>query len=83
LTIELFGAILIIVKQKEGNMIRIFNSAYGNSEAREIPLSEVNIVTQKINCYTGAPYILFEHKDFPLGALMASFDGSVWQCDMD
>ena len=64
-------------------MIRIFNSAYGNSEAREIPLSEVNIVTQKINCYTGAPYILFEHKDFPLGSLMAQFDGSVWQCDMD
>jgi|TARA_B100001094_G_scaffold327308_1_gene385258 hypothetical protein len=83
LTIGLFGAILSIVKQKEGNMIRIFNSAYGNSEAREIPLSEVNIVTQKINCYTGAPYILFEHKDFPLGALMAQFDGSVWQCDMD
>ena len=58
-------------------MIRIFNSAYGrNSEAREIPLSEVNIVTQEINCYTSQPYILFEHPDFPLGALMATFDGS-------
>ena len=65
-------------------MIRIFNSAYGrNSDSREIPLDEVNIVTQKINCYTGEPYILFEHKDFPLGALMATFDGSYWQCNMD
>ena len=64
-------------------MIRIFNSAYGrNSDCREIPLDEVNIVTQKID-YNGAPYILFEHKDFPLGALMATFDGSYWQCDMD
>ena len=53
-------------------MIKIFNSAYGqDSDSREIPLDEVNIVTQKINCYTGAPYILFEHPDFPLGALMA------------
>ena len=33
-------------------MIKIFNSAYGrNSDSREIPLDEVNIVTQKINCY--------------------------------
>ena len=65
-------------------MIKIFNSAYRrNSEAREIPLSEVNIVTQEINCYTSQPYILFEHKDFPLGALMATFDGAYWQCDMD
>jgi hypothetical protein len=64
-------------------MIRIFNSAYGrNSDSREIPLDEVNIVTQKID-YNGAPYILFEHKDFPLGALSATFDGSYWQCDMD
>ena len=65
-------------------MIKIFNSAYGrNSDAREIPLSEVNIVTQSINCYTGAPYILFEHKDFPLGALMAEYNGSVRSCDLD
>jgi hypothetical protein len=65
-------------------MIRIFNSAYGrNSDSREIPLSEVNIVTQGIETYTGKPYILFEHKDYPLGALNASFDGSYWQCDMD
>ncbi len=64
-------------------MIKVFNSAYGrNSEAREIPLDEVNIVTQKID-YNGAPYILFEHKDFPLGALMATFQGSYWSCDLD
>ena len=64
-------------------MIKVFNSAYGsNSAERLIPLDEVNIVTQKIG-YNGAPYILFEHKDYPLGALMATFDGSVWACDLD
>jgi len=65
-------------------MIKIFNSAYGrNSDSREIPLTEVKVVKQEINCYTGPPYILFEHPDFPLGALMATFDGSYWACDMD
>ena len=64
-------------------MIKVFNSAYGrNSAERLIPLDEVNIVSQKID-YNGAPYILFEHKDYPLGALMATFDGSVWECDLD
>ena len=64
-------------------MIKVFNSAYGPSSAeRLIPLDEVNIVSQKID-YNGAPYILFEHKDYPLGALMATFDGSVWACDLD
>ena len=65
-------------------MIRVFNSAtyrFDQSE-RFIPLDEVNIVSQKID-YNGAPYILFEHKDFPLGGLYATFDGTVWQCDMD
>lgn len=61
-------------------MIRIFNSAhYGE---RLIPLDEVNVVTQKIDYY-GKPYILFEHKDYPLGALRAEYDGSKWQCDLD
>jgi len=65
-------------------MIKIFNSAYGrNSDSREIPLDEVNIVTQGIETYTGVPYILFEHKDYPLGALNAQFDGSYWKCDLD
>lgn len=64
-------------------MIKVFNSAYGrNSAERLIPLDEVNIVSQKID-YNGAPYILFEHKDYPLGALRAEFDGSVWACDLD
>ena len=63
-------------------MIKIHNRAYRNSEERFIPLDEVNIVTQKID-YNGAPYILFEHKDFPLGALSATFDGQYWDCDLD
>ena len=62
-------------------MIKVFNSAYRDSEARFIPLDEVNIVTQKINSF-GAPYILFEHDDYPLGALSAEFNGSEWECDL-
>ena len=64
-------------------MIKVHNRAYSNTEARYIPLDEVNIVTQKICEFTGAPYILFEHKDFPLGALSATFDGTYWDCDLD
>ena len=63
-------------------MIKIFNSAYRDSEARFIPLDEVNIVTQKINHF-GAPYILFEHSDYPLGALSAEFNGTEWECDLN
>ena len=63
-------------------MIKIFNSAYRDTEARLVELDEVNIVTQKIDMY-GAPYILFEHKDFPLGALSATYDGRFWQCDLN
>jgi len=65
-------------------MIRIFNSAYGrNSEAREIPLSEVNIHVQKIDEWSGAPYIIFEHRDYPLGGLKATFTADYWSCDLD
>ena len=64
-------------------MIRVFNSAYRNSSERLIPLDEVKIHTQGIETYTGVPYILFEHRDYPLGALNASFDGTYWQCDMN
>ncbi len=39
-------------------MIRIFNSALEGE--RMIPLSEVNIHTQKIDEFTGEPYIIFE-----------------------
>ena len=65
-------------------MIRIFNSAvYQDTGAeRFIPLDEVNIHVQKID-YNGRPYILFEHKDYPLGALHAWFDGTNWECDLD
>ena len=63
-------------------MIKIHNRAYRNSEERFIPLDEVNIVTQKID-YNGKPYILFEHSDYPLGALQATFDGEYWDCDLD
>ena len=57
-------------------MIRGFNSAYRNTDERLIALDEVNIVTQGICQFTAKPYILFEHKDFPLGAVQAEFDGA-------
>ena len=65
-------------------MIRIFNSATYRFDPSErfLELDEVNIVSQKIDPY-GRPYILFEHKDFPLGALRAEFTGEHWSCDMD
>jgi hypothetical protein len=64
-------------------MIKVFNSASRESiqNPKRIPLDEVTIVSQKID-YNGAPYILFEHTDYPLGALMASFNGSEWECDL-
>lgn len=61
-------------------MIRIFNSAIPGE--RIIDFSEVNVVTQKID-YNSKPYILFEHRDYPLGALRAEYDGTYWQCDLD
>ena len=63
-------------------MIRIFNSAYNNGE-RFIPLNEVNVHVQKIDEFTGAPYIIFEHTDFPLGSIVAQYDGTYWQADMN
>ena len=65
-------------------MIKVFNSAYRESiqQPKMIPLDEVNIVSQKICQWTSAPYILFEHKDYPLGALRAEFDGTYWSCDL-
>ena len=65
-------------------MIKVFNSAYQESieQPKMIPLDEVNIVTQKMD-YNGAPYILFAHKVYPLGALSATFDGTYWSCDLD
>jgi len=65
-------------------MIRIFNSAYYNEtgEQRLIPLNEAEIIEQKIDA-NGRPYILFEHRDYPLGGLYAWFDGINWACDLD
>ena len=62
-------------------MIKVHNRGYGTGEARYLELDEVNIVTQ--NIHNGRPYILFEHKDYPLGALHAEFDGEYWDCDLD
>mgnify|MGYP000005719505 CR=1 FL=1 len=68
--------------------IRIFNSGIPNSDGlyghdnRIIALEDVSIKDQNISVY-GKPYILFEHGDYPLGALMAFYDGTYWQCDLD
>jgi hypothetical protein len=62
--------------------IYVFNSAYGHEGGRNIALADVNVVRQQID-YTGKPYIMFEHKDFPLGLLRADFDGDRWTCDLD
>jgi hypothetical protein len=64
-------------------MIRIFNSAYRNSEERWISLDDVNIHTQGICPVFSNPYILFEHSDYPLGALKAEYNGEHWACDLD
>ena len=65
----------------EGTMIRIFNSAHYHQtgEERFINLSDVNVVTQGICEWTSAPYILFEHSDFPLGALRAEYKNNNWE----
>jgi len=60
-------------------MIRVHTTGFEGE--RFLKLDEVNIVSQKID-YNGAPYILFEHKDYPLGALSATFDGTYWSCDL-
>jgi hypothetical protein len=65
-------------------MIKVFNSAYtGSIEAPKwLPMDEVNVVTMKMD-YDGKPYMLFEHRDYPLGALRAIFRNDVWECDLD
>jgi hypothetical protein len=62
--------------------ICIFNSAYVPSEKRWISVDDVNVVTMKMD-YNGKPYILFEHSDYPLGALRADFMDGNWYCDLD
>ena len=62
--------------------IKIFNSAYRNSEERWLEMSEVNVVTMKMD-YDNRPYIMFEHPDFPLGALRAEFQDGNWYADLN
>ena len=65
-------------------MIEVYNSAYGTQQKRRVlSMDEVTIHTQEICQFTSRPYILFEHKDFPLGALRAEFNGEIWCCDLD
>ena len=65
-------------------MIKVFNSAYRESilEPKMLPLDEVNVVTMKMD-YNNRPYILFEHRDYPLGALRAEFRNDCWECDLN
>jgi hypothetical protein len=67
-------------------MIRIFNSGTWshdkNRAVREIEVSDVTVESLSMD-YTGAPYIIFSHPDFPLGSLKALYDGHNWNCDMD
>ena len=62
--------------------ICIFNSAYRESNHRWISVDDVNVVSMKMD-YDNKPYILFEHKDFPLGALRAEFMDGNWYCDLN
>lgn len=65
-------------------MIRIFNSALPTLHKEcWLSLDEVNVVTLKICPVHSSPYILFEHEDYPLGALKAEYNGEHWSCDLD
>jgi len=62
--------------------IRIFNSAW--SKCDEVLIDTEEVTVQKHGLTTqGKPYIMFEHNNYPLGALMAMYDGTYWQCDLD
>ena len=62
--------------------ICIFNSAYRDSERKWVSVDDVNIVSTKLD-YNGKPYIIFEHRDYPLGGLRAEFMDGNWYCDLD
>ena len=61
-------------------MIHVFNSSRPGE--RMLAEKEVQIIEMKLD-YLNRPYILFEHKDYPLGPLLAYFDGEYWACDLD
>ena len=63
-------------------MIKVFNSAYRDSEKRWISVDDVRVVTMKMD-YDNRPYMMFEHRDFPLGALRADFQDGNWYCDLN
>ena len=63
-------------------MIKIFNSAYPDSNHRMLKLTEVDVRAVKLNAY-GEPELIFAHKDYPLGDLVANFRNGLWECDMD
>ena len=64
-------------------MIEVYNSAYGTQQQRRVlSMDEVTIHTQEICQFTARPYIIFEHKDFPLGALKAEFKDNRWEADL-
>lgn len=60
--------------------IAIFNLSKPGE--RRLKMNEVKIHTMQMD-KQGKPYLLFEHKDFPLGKLRADFDGEDWACDLD
>jgi len=62
--------------------ICIFNSAYRESAKRWIAVEDVTVVTQAMD-WQNKPYILFEHTDYPLGALRAEFMDGNWYCDLN
>ena len=62
--------------------ICIFNSARRDSEKRWISVDDVRVVTMKMD-YDNRPYMMFEHRDFPLGALRADFQDGNWYCDLN
>ena len=66
-------------------MIRVFNSATfrQTQDERWISLDDVVIIKQGICPTFSNPYILFEHEDFPLGALEAEYNGGHWACDLN
>ena len=60
--------------------IAIFKSSEPGE--RRLKVSSVTVHAMQMD-KEGKPYMLFEHKDFPLGALRAEFDGEDWACDLD
>jgi len=65
-------------------MIEVYNSAYGTqTQRRVLSMDEVTIHTQEICQFTARPYIIFEHKDYPLGGLRAEFNGEKWCCHLN